>query len=315
MEKKRVPLLSVVMATYNGGDFLEEQLTSIYNQTYGHLEVIVCDDGSTDATVAILQRFQRTHQLQYHINEKRQGVIKNFEKAISLAQGDYIALADQDDVWLPNKLTKSYKLLREIEQKSASALPAVVFTDLTVVDENLHLIHSSFWNYMKLNPNNTSLNRVLVENVATGCTLLMNKATVSLALPIPDAALMHDSWFMLVATCFGQIGYLPEQAMLYRQHARNVIGARQKMFFQKISGGLRKVRERQFSLLQQEIEQARAFYERFQQDQRLKSSDKAVLEAFICLKSLSVIRKKYFVLKHAFYGSTFKKALNVFLRV
>lgn len=308
------PLISVVIATYNGSKFLPEQLDSIYNQTYKNIEVIVCDDKSTDATVEILKRYQETYGLRYYINEHTQGVIKNFEKGISYATGSYIALSDQDDVWLPNKLALSLDQLREVEGEYTTGGPAILFTDLAVVDEKLTPIHPSYWNYMQLNPAHTQLNRVLVENVVTGCTLLMNKAAVDLALPIPKEALMHDVWFLLVTTCFGKVTYLPEKTVLYRQHNQNVVGARQASWVQKLSSGYAKIKQRKFSLLEPEIKQAESFYRQYLQRLSADPEKQTVLKNFISLKGKDFFNRKYLLVRHAFYGSTWAKAVNVILR-
>ena len=97
-------LVSIAMATYNGEKYLKEQLDSIYAQTYKDIEVIVCDDCSSDKTVEILDEYKEKYGLKYYINEKNLGFKKNFEKAISLCSGDFIALADQDDIWIENKI-------------------------------------------------------------------------------------------------------------------------------------------------------------------------------------------------------------------
>jgi len=312
MEDK--PLISVVIATYNGAQYLAAQLDSIYNQTYFKIEVIVCDDKSTDATVEILQEYEKRHGLRYYVNATKQGVVKNFESAIAYANGSYIALADQDDVWLPDKLELSLQLLQKIEKEAVKNQPVVVFTDLTVVDAKLNIMHMSYWGFMKLNPKNTQLNRVLVENVLTGCTLLMNRTTVNLAVPMPAEALMHDVWLLLVASCFGSVGYLREPTVLYRQHSQNVVGAQKKNILKKIASGYTKLKQNRFSLLLPEIEQAKSFYNRYSDQLLGYSENKAILEAFISLKNQSVFKKKYVIWKHAFYGSTYKKALNILLR-
>lgn len=97
-------LVSIAMATYNGEKYLKEQLDSIYAQTYKNIEVIVCDDCSSDKTVEILDEYKEKYGLKYYINEKNLGFKKNFEKAISLCSGDFIALADQDDIWIESKI-------------------------------------------------------------------------------------------------------------------------------------------------------------------------------------------------------------------
>lgn len=136
--------ISVVMATFNGARFLDEQLGSVLFQTVQPLEVIVCDDRSDDETVSIVESWMDRLPLKYYVNESRLGVVRNFQRACSLAtEGNYIALCDQDDIWKPDKLEKSRIALEKIDDHSS---PAMVYTDMEVVDENKKLLNVSFWN-------------------------------------------------------------------------------------------------------------------------------------------------------------------------
>lgn len=308
-------LISVVIATYNGSKYLEEQLTSIFNQTYKNIEVVVCDDISTDNTVQILQNYQKKYRLRYYINNSRLGVIKNFEKAITYTQGKYVALSDQDDVWKPDKLELSLQHLKDIEKKYVDGKPTLVFSDLTVVDENLNIISNSYWKYMKLNPRNTQLNRVLVENVMTGCTALMNKATVNMALPIPKDAMMHDVWFLLVASCFGNVSYIPNKTVLYRQHSSNVLGANKIPLYQKIKNGIFKIKNKDFLLLGPEIKQANLFYNTYFDKLSHQKDKLEIIKAFISIKNSSFLKKKYLIIRHQFFRCTIRKTLNIFFRI
>ncbi|RNI28029.1 glycosyltransferase family 2 protein [Rufibacter immobilis] len=311
---EELPLISVVMATYNGARFLTEQLESIYGQTYRNIEIIVCDDQSSDGTPDILERFSRSHGLVYSINPTKLGVVQNFAKALTLAKGDYVALADQDDVWLPQKLSLSLKKLRTLEQDSSTNTPALVFSDLTVVDQELKHLHPSYWKYMKLNPDNVKLNRVLVENVVTGCTVLMNRATVQLAIPIAPEAMMHDAWLLMTASCFGKVDYLSTPTVLYRQHAANVVGARSMNLRSKFDSGVIKIRNNKFGLLNEEINQANAFYKRHRGKLECCAEQRNLLEQFISLKKMSFWKKKLILLRYSFFSNTFFKSLNVLLR-
>ena len=98
--------ISIALATYNGGRFLREQLDSIYAQTWRNIEVVASDDRSSDDTVAILEEYGQSHGLRYEINDENLGFVRNFEKILARCTGDFIALADQDDIWLPDKLER-----------------------------------------------------------------------------------------------------------------------------------------------------------------------------------------------------------------
>ncbi|WP_210490494.1 glycosyltransferase family 2 protein [Rufibacter aurantiacus] len=309
------PLVSIALATYNGAKYIREQLASIFAQTHQHLEVIVFDDGSTDGTLEILKEISwNRHNLIIHANAQQAGVVQNFSRAMAAATGDYIALCDQDDVWLPDKLKTSLARLQELEKSSSKETPALVFTDLKVVDENLEVIDASYWHHMGLNPENNSLNRALVENVATGCTILLNKATKDLALPIPKEALMHDVWLLLTASYFGQVKYLCEPTVLYRQHSFNAVGARRKGLFRHLAFVLEKALKNNLQLLSDEIKQAEAFHLHHQNRLSLNLANKRILEAFISLKDKGFLARKQQLIKYRFYRSSWKNNLSLLLR-
>src|SRR4051812_29514296 len=100
------PLVSIIVCTYNGEQFLEEQLQSVVNQTYPNIEITISDDKSTDQTAAILKKYEEKNNIQVRYNEMNIGFLKNFELAVGMASGNYIAFCDQDDIWLPNKIER-----------------------------------------------------------------------------------------------------------------------------------------------------------------------------------------------------------------
>ena len=128
-------LISIAMATYNGGQYLSEQLDSIVNQTYTNIEIVIVDDDSKDNTVEIIKSYQQKYKfIKLYQNPTNLGIVKSFEKAISLCNGDYIALSDQDDVWLPHKL-------EELVNKIGSSL--LIYSDAILVDSNMQVIANS----------------------------------------------------------------------------------------------------------------------------------------------------------------------------
>ncbi|MET0300428.1 MAG: glycosyltransferase family 2 protein, partial [Flavitalea sp.] len=256
-------VVSVAMATYNGGKYLREQLDSIYGQTHKKLEVIVCDDRSVDNTASILEEYNQKHGLVYQINDTNLKVVKNFEKAILKCTSQYIALSDQDDVWLPDKIEKSLKKIQELEARFGTDVPLLVFSDLTIVDDNLNTLHASLWKHQKLAPENAVLNRLLVENVITGCTILMNQALARLAFPGPKEIIMHDVWLGLVSSCFGHISFVAEPTILYRQHSNNTIGVKKSSIWNRFGKFLGEINQADKYFFANEIKQAQAFIEKF----------------------------------------------------
>ncbi len=213
MEK---PLISIAMTTYNGENFLSKQLNSIFSQTYENIEVIVCDDASTDKTAEILNQYSKKYNnLKYYINKKKLGVVKNFEKALSLCNGDFIALSDQDDIWSPNKLDILYKNIED---------NLIVLSDAYIIDDNDKVIYDSFIDYIKVDKN-TDFVSFLFGSRFPGCTFLINRKLLDYALPFPNNIPHHDWWLNLVASKIGKVKFLDEKLIYYRLHGSNTTGA------------------------------------------------------------------------------------------
>ncbi len=225
-----VPRIHVVLAVYNGAQFLAQQIDSILQQTGVEVRLYCRDDGSTDQSLAILDTFAyREPERVMVLNPGSQlGVVGNFETlltvAVNTADVGYIALADQDDLWHPDKLQHSYQQLRQRERLNPHQ-PILVHSDLRVIDSAGQLIAPSLRRYQRIPYRQQHFAHQLFRNTVTGCTVLMNAALVRKALPIPSAAIMHDWWLSLVASAFGQLGYIDRSLVDYRQHGANALGA------------------------------------------------------------------------------------------
>jgi glycosyltransferase involved in cell wall biosynthesis len=205
--------VSVVLCSCNGERFLREQLDSLRGQTYGNIEILVSDDASNDGTIEILEEYRRAGVLRYRVNPERLGVVKNFERAIGLAKGDYIALCDQDDIWEPEKIEV---LVREIGPHP------MVFSDASLVDANGRVIHESNMHYANLQYTPVhQFESLLFHNFVQGATALFRKDLVEWALPIPRHMMVHDWWLAIVASRKGTIRYLPRGLVRYRIHDAN----------------------------------------------------------------------------------------------
>lgn len=227
--------VSVLVATYQGAAFIATQLKSLLHQTYSDLQIFVRDDGSQDATREIVEKMAKRFPEKISLLQERKnlGIKGNFSRLMEVAPSTpYIAFCDQDDWWQPDKIAISVQEMLRLERIWGQETPLLVHTDLEVVDQDLGRISPSFWDYCYISPQKDALPRLLNQNVVTGCTMLINRALLEKAWPIPPEAWMHDWWIALVAGCFGKIGSLPTAPILYRQHGNNDTGARS--FYQKI---------------------------------------------------------------------------------
>ncbi len=222
--------VSIVMTTYNGEKYLEQQIVSILSSTYQDFELYIVDDGSQDNTMEILNRYKEKYPDKIHLsrNETNLGVTLNFLNAVSKTTSEYIMLCDQDDVWKVDKIAKTLKRVKQMEVQFAKELPIAVFTDAYVVDENLNIIYESFFRSGRLDPRLTDLSHLLMENKLIGCTVMINQAVrrILRSCPLPKRARLHDGWLGLIAASVGKIGFIKEPTLFYRQHGANVVGNR-----------------------------------------------------------------------------------------
>jgi glycosyltransferase involved in cell wall biosynthesis len=219
--------IEILMATWNGERFIEEQLSSLFSQTFGDFRLIVRDDGSSDSTLAIVEQYRTLYSDRVVIrkNSSRQGPFRTFSLLLEESSSPYVAFCDQDDFWRPNKLELSISAMKAIEGEQGSGTPVLVFSDMTLVDEELRVIAPSLWKLGHINPDRASLGAMLVQNLVTGCTVLANRSLILKGSPIPQGATMHDTWLALIAVVFGVVQPLHETTVQYRQHRANAVGA------------------------------------------------------------------------------------------
>jgi glycosyltransferase involved in cell wall biosynthesis len=203
--------ISVAMPTYNGEKFLREQLDSIYNQTMRPDEVVVVDDCSKDGTVDILREYQQKYGLKFYVNEQNLGYNKNFEKAIKLCTGDYIALSDQDDIWFPEKIEESYKTIF----KYPSDKPALVSSFGQQVNANMRAVRHEVSGFQS-----GDWHLQLTRYYSQGCTLMMNRKLLEYIIPFPDD-IIYDAYIGLIASMIGNREYIGKPLMYYRLHGGN----------------------------------------------------------------------------------------------
>ncbi len=212
-------MISVAMATYNGEKHLNEQIDSILNQTLKVDEIIITDDNSSDKTVDILAKYARENsQIKFFVNEERLGFKKNFEKAISLCSGDFIALSDQDDIWLPNHIEW---LSNNLGTKSLAVGNAELINE-DGSKKNISLSETEQFQYFSENSMDILEHILFCVNPFQGASMFFTKKFAEKLLPIPENVAFHDTWFAVNALCQNGISYTFEPITLYRQAASTV---------------------------------------------------------------------------------------------
>ena len=222
-------MIDILLPTFNGAAFLEEQLDSIFRQSNADFRLLVRDDGSTDGTRAVLARWAAARQNVVCIDPEgaHLGPAASVSRLLERSQAPYVMLCDQDNVWRPEKIAVLLARMHRLEEELGSQTPILVHSDLVVVDSSLRTLHPSFWACRRLDPvRGVTLRRLTVENVVAGCSAMINRALADQCLPIPQQAIMHDWWMALVAAARGRIECVAEPLTLYRQHAASAVGVR-----------------------------------------------------------------------------------------
>lgn len=218
--------IEILLATYNGAQFLAPQLDSIERQTIRSWRLMVRDDGSTDSTGGILADFRRRHPDRVRLVEDtagRLGALGNYGRLLELSAAEYVCFCDQDDVWMPDRIER---LLGCAEARVGKPGPLLVHSDLEVVDRDLQTVAGSLWRYQYIRPERCRWQQLLVQNVVTGCASLLNRDLRDAVLPVSRDAVMHDWWIALVAASVGEIRWVKTPTVRYRQHGANDTGAK-----------------------------------------------------------------------------------------
>lgn len=222
-------MIDILLASYNGEKYIAEQIDSILSQTYEDWFLYIKDDCSTDNTINIIRGYEKRYKdkIKVIISDKPSGSAKNnFFSMLQYSKSDYIMTCDQDDVWFPEKVKITYNKMKQAENKDKD-IPILVHTDLSVVDENLNTICDSLFKMQNLDSNRDKLNHLLVQNIVTGCTVMVNRSLLDYIEAVPTHAIMHDWWMALIASALGKIIFVGTPTVLYRQHNNNDVGAKQ----------------------------------------------------------------------------------------
>ena len=222
--------IAILMATFNGEQYLEAQIDSLLAQSCTDWELFIHDDGSKDGTAGILKAYEQANPNRIHVlsGESCGSAKENFFFLLSLVRAPYIMFCDQDDVWIPDKIEITLAHMHLLEEQAGTRTPCLVFSDLSVTDSNLNLLAERMSVYQKLDPHRTEPGNLIIQNVITGCTVMINSALVELVLKPEntDRMIMHDWWCALLAACFGKVSFVDQPLVLYRQHEGNSVGAK-----------------------------------------------------------------------------------------
>jgi len=209
----------VLLSTFNGSRYLDPLMNSLIDQDYLNIEILVRDDGSTDNTIDILKRYDAYGNVSI-IEGTNVGVPHSFFRILQLSSSssDYLAFCDQDDVWHKDKMSCAVNFLKRLPKE----VPSMYCARVLIVDEQLNIIGPS-----SIPKHSPSFENALVENIAAGCTIVINRAARNLLLQeLPKHAIMHDWWMYQVVSAFGKVIYDPDPKILYRQHSSNVMGVK-----------------------------------------------------------------------------------------
>lgn len=212
-------MISVCMATYNGELYIKEQLDSILCQLGKNDEIIISDDHSTDNTIQIIRNIGDS-RIKIVLNEKDKGYVSNFENALLNANGDFIFLSDQDDIWLPEKVQESLRILKEKYFLVSNAI---------VINSKNGIIHNSFFDIV-------SHYRGFWKNIFKfsylGCCMCFRREILQYALPFPRQRKLctHDNWLFIVASFFYNVEILNKPLILYRRHGNNTSTGAEKNY-------------------------------------------------------------------------------------
>lgn len=211
--------IQILLSTYNGEKYLAQQLDSLLNQDYSDFNILIRDDGSSDSTCDILSDYQSKCANINVVFAKNIGVTGSYFELLSSASADFYALCDQDDIWLPNKLSRGVSVISKGNDLSSG----LYCSALQFVDSRL--------NYIGVTnpPRYQCLENAVMENIATGCTVIIGETLRQLFLEAePDKMHMHDWWLYLLASAFGSVAFDSEHLVLYRRHEGTVTGLQLK---------------------------------------------------------------------------------------
>lgn len=222
---KQEKKIEILLATYNGEKYLNEQIDSIINQTYTNWKLLIRDDGSEDRTLEILKEYEKRDERISILrdNKGNLGFVKNFEEMLKNSSEEFIMFSDQDDYWLENKIEKYIGVLENLDVEKLKK-PLLIHSNSFVCDEKLNILKKNFVD------SKVALqyggNGYFFAYFVQGSTTLINRKLINLGLPFLRSVTLHDRYFHLLVEFFGNRIFIDESLIKYRQHRNNEIGAK-----------------------------------------------------------------------------------------
>jgi glycosyltransferase involved in cell wall biosynthesis len=223
--KTDLPLIYVLLATFNGAKHLNLQLQSIADQNHVRVKVIANDDGSSDDTMNILEKWKESGLIEKISTSNRKGPTSAFLTLLKeSSECEFVAFSDQDDIWVQDKLWKQFLRITD-------SSPTLVFSSRQYIDQDGKSIGAS-----KKLQKSPSFRNAMVENIAPGNTLMLNNSAINLVNRISAVNVFHyDAWIYLLLSAFGKISYVDEHLVNYRIHSNNHVGLRKKSLREAIN--------------------------------------------------------------------------------
>ena len=294
-------LIYILLSSYNGEKYIEEQINSLIKQTYKNWNLLIRDDGSSDNSINIIKKFEKKYKRISLIKSSGNlGACKSFLQLVEYTKKqfnpEYIMFCDQDDVWLKNKIQDSIDYMKEKEESQPDT-PILISTNLTLVDKNLQSLERTYFELLDVNPNKTSLRLLIHRCTIAGCSCILNKSLIKRIYDIPNKAIMHDYWIALIAASFGNIYRINESSILYRQHDSNYTGVNiktSKKIYIILNFNLTRAQAHQNKLYKQASSFLRIY------NKELNEKNKKLFEQYISISKSNIFKRAWIIISNKF---------------
>ncbi|PWN60618.1 glycosyltransferase family 2 protein [Chryseobacterium oncorhynchi] len=299
-------MIDILMATYNGGSYIENQILSLIGQTYKDWRLLVHDDGSSDETVKIIKRYEKLDSRINLIedNIKCGGAAQNFLHLLKHSNADYIVFCDQDDIWMESKLEVLFNKIKNVNEPFAVYCNAYAYNGVKIIADKVSLIERD-----------NLENSLFLNSGVQGCSLMFNKQLLDLLRDYPDYIYMHDHYITIGAVAFGKLCYIDESLMLYRQHDNNVTGNVPISIMDRI----KTFTNRKNAIIDfKHYDANKSFFEKY--GLKLSNKDVNLFKAYLLFPNLNLLQKLSTIIKYNFkignsslillIKALFKNALN-----